>query len=62
MEQPTKMDMYREVKKYCTCNRQITIHVSIMALTGIVYLGIGILIGYYIGKHLDTEPTCKFRL
>ena len=53
------MDMYTEVKKYCTCNRQVTTHVTIMAFTGIVYLGIGILMGYYTGKQQETESNCK---
>ena len=59
MEETVKMDMYREGKKYCTCSRQVTTHVAIMAFAGIVYLGIGILMGYYIGKQQEAKSNCK---
>ena len=48
------LDYYSEVRKPCRCDKQVTIHVVIMALAGIAYISIGGLAGFYIGK------KCKF--
>ena len=47
-------DTYAADRKYGYCSRQATIHVVVMCLAGIVYLGIGGITGYYIHK------ACKF--
>ena len=46
----TPLNTYTVDKKSGCCTRQVTIHVIIMALAGIVYLGIGGITGYYIHK------------
>ena len=51
MDDPTELDIYCERNRPpCTPSRQLTIHVAVMALAGVVYLGLGGLAGYYIGK------------
>ena len=54
MDDTLELDYYSEVRKPCFCNKQVTIHVVIMALAGIAYLVIGGVAGFYIGK------KCKF--
>ena len=45
------LDLYTRMKDpLCICTRQVTTHVIIMIVAGIVYLGIGGLAGFYIGK------------
>ena len=51
MDDPTELDIYCERNRPpCTPSRQLTIHVAVMALAGVAYLGLGGLAGYYIGK------------
>ena len=51
MDDPTELDIYCERNRPpCTPSRQLTIHVAVMALAGVVYLGLRGLAGYYIGK------------
>ena len=46
-----KLNMHsKENKSLCTCSKQVTIHVVIAVLTILIFLGIGILLGYFIGK------------
>lgn len=48
------LDIYTRVRSpICICTKQVTIHVIIVFLAGIVYLGVGGIIGFYFGK------TCK---
>ena len=37
-------------KSLCACSKQVTIHVVIVVLALLAFLGIGILLGYFIGK------------
>ena len=49
------LDIYPRLKSpVFVCTKQVTIHVIIMVLAGIVYLAIGGIAGFYIGK------TCKY--
>ena len=49
------LDIYPRLKSPgFVCTKQVTIHVIIMVLAGIVYLAIGGIAGFYIGK------TCKY--
>ena len=49
------LDIYTRMRSpVFVCTRQVTIHVIIMILCGIVYLGIGGIAGFYIGK------LCKY--
>ena len=50
----TDLDTYTMDKTSRCCTRQVTMHVVVMALAGLVYLGIGGITGYYIHK------ACKF--
>ena len=46
-----KLNMHsKEDKSLCTCSKQVTIHVVIVVLALLTFLGIGILLGYFIGK------------
>ena len=54
MNDTLDLGYYSVVKKPYHCNKQVTIHVMIMALAGTAYIGIGGLAGFYIGKQ------CKF--
>ena len=45
------LDIYPRLKSpLCVCTKQVTMHVLIMVLAGIVYLTIGGIAGFYIGK------------
>ena len=50
MDVPVALNMYSMGGEPCSCTKQVTIHVIIMALAGVAYLGIGGIAGYYIGK------------
>lgn len=56
MDYPIELDVYTEMKRKCPITRQATVHVTIMALAGVVYLGVGGLAGFYIGK------SCEYKL
>ena len=48
------LDIYTRMRSpICICTKQVTIHVIIVFLAGIVYLGVGGIVGFYFGK------TCK---
>ena len=50
------LDIYPRLKSPAfVCTKQVTIHVIIMVLAGIIYLAIGGIAGFYIGK------TCKYK-
>ena len=50
-DDPMDLDIYTdEGKRPCPFSRQVTVHVAVMALAGVVYLCVGGLAGYYIGK------------
>ena len=49
------LDIYTRMRSpVCICTRQVTIHVTIMFLAGIAYLGVGGIVGFYLGR------TCKY--
>ena len=49
------LDIYTRMRSpLCICTRQVTIHVTIMFLAGIAYLGVGGIVGFYLGR------TCKY--
>ena len=49
------LDIYTRMRSpVCICTRQVTIHVTIMFLAGIAYLGVGGIMGFYLGR------TCKY--
>ncbi len=50
LEDPTELDFLAELRRSCVCNRQMAVHVGVMVLAGLVYLGVGGIAGYYIGK------------
>ena len=58
------LDLYARMKEpLCICTRQVTTHVIIMIVAGIVYLGIGGLAGFYIGKLCEyIIPYCLFTI
>ncbi len=44
-------DLYARMRSpLCVCNRQTTVHVLLMVVAGILYLGVGGIAGFYIGK------------
>ena len=48
------LDLYTRMREpLCLCTRQVTLHVIIMVVTGIVYLTIGGLAGFYIGRSCE---------
>ena len=51
------LDIYARMRSpTCICSKQVTIHVVIMFLAGIVYLAVGGIAGFYFGK------TCKYKI
>ena len=49
------LDIYTRMRSpLCICTKQVTIHVTIMFLAGIAYLGVGGLVGFYLGT------ICKY--
>ncbi len=52
-----ELEYYSEIRRpLCHCTKQVTTHVLFMALAGLVYLGIGGITGFWIGK----SCKCKF--
>ena len=48
------LDLYSRMKDpLCLCTRQVTIHVTVMVVTGALYLVIGGLAGFYIGRSCE---------
>ena len=54
MTMDNRTDTYTVDRKYGCCSRQATIHVVVMCLAGIVYLGIGGITGYYLHKACES--------
>ena len=58
----------KEDRNFCTCTKQVTIHVIIVVLSLVTVLGIGILVGYFIGKpeeyngKLNISICCQVHL
>ena len=56
-----KLNMYsKEDKRLFISNKQVTIHVVIVVLALLAFLGIGILLGYFIGK--PDKYNGKFKI
>ncbi len=51
------LDLYTRMRApLCICTRQVTIHVIVMITAGVIYLAIGGIAGYYLGK------SCEYSL
>ncbi len=54
-------DLYARMRSpICICTRQVTIHVVIMILAGLVYLGAGGVAGFYLGKYCEYLILVSF--